>query len=91
MEIVAPLKDNPLLSSVTRYFEDECTCFIKMLEYKKVLLFVPYQHGNPNGLRMLLIIIIQSTLVISNSKGLYETLRDIRTSTYQICGTEEND
>ena len=33
---------------------------------------------------------IQSTLVISKSKGLYETLRDIRTSTYQICGTEEN-
>ena len=32
----------------------------------------------------------QPTLVISNSKGLYETLRDIRTSTYQICGTEEN-
>ena len=28
---------------------------------------------------------IQSTLVISNSKGLYETVRDIRTSTYQIC------
>ena len=26
---------------------------------------------------------IQSTLVISNSKGLTETLRDIRTSTYQ--------
>ena len=33
---------------------------------------------------------VQSTLVISKSKGLYETLRDIRTSTYQICGTEEN-
>ena len=33
---------------------------------------------------------LQSTLVISNSKGLYETLRDIRASTYQICGTEEN-
>ena len=31
-------------------------------------------------------IYIQSTLVISNSKGLYETVRDIRTSTYQICG-----
>ena len=28
---------------------------------------------------------IQSTLVISNSKGLSEILRDIRTSTYQIC------
>ena len=28
---------------------------------------------------------IQSTLVISNSKGLSEILRDIRISTYQIC------
>ena len=28
---------------------------------------------------------VQSTLVISNSKGPSETLRDIRTSTYQIC------
>ena len=28
-------------------------------------------------------LIIQSTLVISNSKGLTETLRDIRTATYQ--------
>ena len=35
------------------------------------------------------IIHIQLTLVISNSKGLYETLRDIRSSTYQIYGTEE--
>ena len=35
-------------------------------------------------------IYVQSTLVISKSKGLYETLWDIRTSTYQICGTEEN-
>ena len=32
---------------------------------------------------------IQSTLVISKSKGLYEILRDIRTSTYQICRIEE--
>ena len=32
---------------------------------------------------------IQSTLVISNSKGLYEILRDIRTSIYQICRIEE--
>ena len=32
---------------------------------------------------------IQSTLVISKSKGLSETLRDIRTSTYQICRIEE--
>ena len=32
---------------------------------------------------------MQSTLVISNSKGLSEILRDIRTSTYQIFRIEE--
>ena len=32
---------------------------------------------------------IQLTLVISNSRGLSEILRDIRTSTYQICRIEE--
>ena len=35
------------------------------------------------------LIIIQSILVISNSKGLSEILRDIRTSTYQICRIKE--
>ena len=34
-------------------------------------------------------IIIQSTLVISKSKGPAETLGDIRTSTYQMCRIEE--
>ena len=33
--------------------------------------------------------IIQSALVISNFKALSEILRDIRTSTYQICRIEE--
>ena len=32
---------------------------------------------------------IQSTLDISNSKGLFEIIRDIRTSTYQIYRIEE--
>ena len=32
---------------------------------------------------------VQSTLVISKSKGPSKTLRDIRTSTYQICSIEE--
>ena len=32
---------------------------------------------------------IQSTLVILNSKGLSEIIRDIRTSTYRICRIEE--
>ena len=35
------------------------------------------------------LIIVQSTLVISNSKGLSETLRDINTSTYQIFRIEK--
>ena len=34
-------------------------------------------------------VLIQSTLVISKSKGFFEKLRDIRTLTYQICRTEE--
>ena len=33
---------------------------------------------------------LRSTLVISKSKGPSETLRDIRTSTYQISRIEEN-
>ena len=33
---------------------------------------------------------LQSTPVISNSKGLSETLRDIHTSKYQGCRSEEN-
>ena len=32
---------------------------------------------------------IQSPLVISKSKGIYEILRDILTSTYQVCRIEE--
>ena len=32
---------------------------------------------------------LQSTLVISKSKGPAETLRDIRTLTYQMCRIEE--
>ena len=33
---------------------------------------------------------VQLTLVISKSKGSSETLRDIRTSGYQICSIEKN-
>ena len=35
------------------------------------------------------LIMVQSTLVISKSKGPSKTLRDIRTSTYQIYSIEE--
>ena len=40
-------------------------------------------------LRFLFQVKVQSTFVISNSKGLSEIFRDIRTSTYQICRIEE--
>ena len=42
-----------------------------------------------NGLNTFGTMKIQSTLVISKSKGPSKTLRDIRTSTYQIYSTEE--
>ena len=46
----------------------------------------PYQPTHPFLHDM---IQVQSTLVILNSKGLSEILRDIRTSTYQICRIQE--
>ena len=50
---------------------------------RSLLLFFPeYMH--------IVLFFIQSTLVISKSKGPSETLRDIRMSTYQICRIEEN-
>ena len=39
--------------------------------------------------KVLTLRLIQSTLVISKSKGPSKTLRDIRTSTYQIYSIEE--
>ena len=46
------------------------------------LMLTMWDHNHWDFIRF---IIIQSTLVITNSKGLSEILRDIRTSTYQIC------
>ena len=54
---------------------------LKRSKFLFKLFYVPFDFASSD---------LQSTLVISNSKGLYETLRDIRTSTYQICGNEEN-
>ena len=55
---------------------------IRFIKEKEVIL-----NGNTNdksrGFQL------QSTLVISKSKGLSGILRDIRTSTYQICGIAE--
>ena len=51
------------------------------------LLCLPYiQQDSSAGSRM----DYSRLSFISNSKGLSEILRDIHTSTYQICGTEEN-
>ena len=49
-----------------------------------------YIEDNVDFFTLEFLVHIQSTLVISNSKGLSEILQDIRTSTYQICGIKEN-
>ena len=46
-------------------------------------------HSQSIGVRADMHIELQSTLVISNSKGLSEILRDIRSSTYLVCRIEE--
>ena len=46
--------------------------------------------GNTVFFPHFLFVYMQSTLVMSRSKGPSETLRDIRTSTYQMCRIEEN-
>ena len=56
------------------------------LFYILKMMLGPVNVIEPKNLRMQ----IQSTLVISKSKGPAETLRDIRTSTYQMCRIEEN-
>ena len=50
--------------------------------------YIGYQY--PKFLKIFLYLLkIRSTLFISNSKGLSEILRDIHTSTYQICRIEK--
>ena len=60
------------------YTANKCTIFIPTY-YSTKFNVMPLFHMDT----------IQSTLVISNSKGLSEILRDIRTSTYQISRIEE--
>ena len=54
---------------------------------KTVMYYILFKFISQRSVK---IIHIQFTLVISKSKGPSETLRDIRTSTYQMCRTEEN-
>ena len=56
-----------------------------------ILAIIAVKENNAKiEVRRYLMFNIQSTLVISKSKGPSEKLRDIRTSTYQICRIEEN-
>ena len=56
----------------------------------KVHLWLTISNQKPFGFSVTLHCLqIQSTLVISKSKGLSEILRDIRSSTYQISSIEE--
>ena len=67
-----------------------------VLNFSSLPFHLLYKHGIDSSLlihafyvKMKRYFHIQSTLVILNSKGLSEIFRDIRTSTYQICKTEE--
>ena len=53
------------------------------------LIVVPYENGYCDTPICILPLKTQSTLVISKSKGPSKTLRDIHTSTYQICSIEK--
>ena len=59
------------------------------IKFRDSKMFIRRNSLNRLGLRAINFN-IQSTLVISKSKGPAETLRDIRTSTYQMCTIEEN-
>ena len=66
------------------------TCFFLFFSFvtisKQYIVFSPLNMS----LSLFALLVLQSTLVISNLKGPSETLRDIRTSTYQIFRIEEN-
>ena len=51
---------------------------------------IKWREINTEGHALPRLSYVQSIPVISKSKGLPETLRDVHTSTYQICGIEEN-
>ena len=70
-----------VLDLVRRQFLCQIFCVISFCkdEFMEIKAYMDLQH-----------FIIQSTLVISKSKGPSKTLRDIRTSTYQTCRIEEN-
>ena len=74
--------------------EKQTTKFTSAFTYvelkKKTLLSKLYHDELPHLDLHFLQIKLQSTLVIMKLKGPSETLRDIRTSTYQICRFEEN-
>ena len=53
------------------------------------MLQTKFQASKPSGSEVE-DFLIQSTLVVSKSKGPSEILQDIRASTYQMCRTEEN-
>ena len=57
---------------------------IRIMTLYKILLMTTF-ISRYAVLRSLIYWLVQSTLVISKSKGPSETLRDIRTSTYQMC------
>ena len=67
--------------------------YLNRFTYISLVLYIKNELGLKSfwdEIQALDIVQIQSTLVVSKSKGSSETLLDILTSTYQICRIVEN-
>ena len=78
LRISRSISDSPLNFEITRV---DCICYFKIFINNRSYLMFKW--------RTVFNMTIQPTLVISKYKRLSELLRDIRTSTYQICSIEE--
>ena len=89
------MKNIRVLSETFQFLQVKFSVYLNRLVFVMILVAPDKALFNQNVLILFLHyentpIQIQSTHVISKSKGLSGILRDFRTSTYQICGIEEN-
>ena len=74
VQVYSPNVKFAIFSNSTSDFYKEFSCY-------NIAIFSTFSHRHKSKL--------QSTLVISKSKGFSEIFRDIRTTTYQICRIQE--
>ena len=77
------------INSITRLILEAIRQNAGHTSYKHHLRYFAIGYSEAKQRNRALATYVQSTLVISNSKGLSEILQDIRSSTYQVCRIEE--